>query len=410
MGCVLGGSAVLAVVLFALNSLGDVNDFRSEMWPGYEALYNGNLREFWSLHPAYAGALLWRTPFAISALASGAGWKGTYFLSAVPCYAAPALLGVWWACRQTTSPRARVHITSVFVVVSILDPVVWYAGILGHPEELVGGTLVIASVVSAAEGQLWLSVALMIGGLLNKPGLAEAAPVILAVSPGRRSFAALTLCLIGAGLFCLLDLTTLAYQVHMPFRTSQSTVGGGFYPSQLLWWAGGGSWVVIREHVLIVPLCVIVCVAWRGRVSSRPTSSRCSGRQALWLLAFVFLLRTSLDPWDNTYYNLPLILVFLCLDTSAGRLRGMPRWTTLSTVLALVLVPTNRILPLDATLQAICFSVCAVPALTALATASLRSEPASPKCCLTSPCPTDRRRGLAAEEECSPSVSIPSGE
>ena len=85
-------------------------------------------------------------------------------------------------------------------------------------------------------------------------------------------------------------------------------------------------------------------------------------RQVLWLTAFVLLIRTALDPADNVYYNLPLVICLLCLEADR-----FPTMTIAASAGALLVVPTNRILPVGPDAQAALYAVVAIPALLALA-------------------------------------------
>jgi hypothetical protein len=52
---------------------------------------------------------------------------------------------------------------------------------------------------------------------------------------------------------------------------------------------------------------------WVRRAQRRPLE------EALLLLALLFLIRCMLDPWDNTYYHLPLVLTLLTWEVRRDR-------------------------------------------------------------------------------------------
>ncbi len=360
---VAASSAILALILFGLNDLGDKNDFISELWPSYELLHAGHVGGFLEHSPSYIGAAVWRAPFALVAMACGAGWRLTFFITAIPCYAALPLFGMWFAARVSADPVRQDRIVLAFAFVTVLDPVVWYAGLLGHPEELVGIALALAAIVLAVEGRPWLAVVLAVLAVLNKPGLAELLPVVLVVMGGRFVRPALGLCLAAAALYAVYNLTPLATDIHLGTLAQAGTTGGDFFPFQLLWWLGRGEWLVLHEHVLLVPVCVALAGAWWYRRADRGSRTLIERRRdALWLAAFVLLFRTAVEPWDNVYYNLPLVICLLGLEADR-----FPAVTIAASLGALLLVPTNRILPVGPDAQAVLYTVVAVPVLTILA-------------------------------------------
>ena len=72
------------------------------------------------------------------------------------------------------------------------------------------------------------------------------------------------------------------------------------------------------SHWLIVLLAFglpIALALWRGRF-------QLSGEDAFALLALLALMRCALDPWDNAYYQVPLLLALIGWDAAASR--GLP--------------------------------------------------------------------------------------
>ncbi len=360
----LGAAAVLGIILFALGNFGDRNDFHAELWPAYQALYAGHLRSFVSLSPSYIGAVVWRAPFALVAMALGAGWRVTYFATAVPCLAAIPLFGVWYASHGTPAPRRR-QVMVLFAAVAVVDPVVWYAGILGHPEELVGAVLALAAVLFAAERRIIIALGLVALAVLNKPGLIEIVPVVVAARRAWYSGVLLALGVAGAGFYALLNLTTVFNGLHLPASLTDGgiTAGGGFYPFQLLWGLGANSYLVVHEHALFPLVSVGLVGVWllRCHLVLGPRTVTDLRREALWLAALLLLVRTALEPWDNTYYNIPFVLCLLCLDGP-----GVPVAAVAASLGVLLLVPTNRIIPLSPSAQAAVYAIVVIPVLGAL--------------------------------------------
>jgi hypothetical protein len=365
LGATLASAVVLALILFVGGDFGDKNDFPVELLPAYQALYAGHLKLFEQMS-------------ALAALLVGAGWRSTYFATALPCLAAVPLFGVWFAFRaapvtatgdatagtQAATVRRR-QIMGLFALVAVVDPVLWYAGVLGHPEELVGTTLALAAVLVAADGRGVLALVLVALAVLNKPGLVEVVPVVFAVRRAWYSWVLLSAGLLIAGFYALYNTTSLFSGLHLPARFSAGaiTAGGGFYPFQLLWHLGPQSWLVIHEHVLLPVLCVGLAALWllRSAQSARQGKVVDLPREALWLTALLLLMRTALEPWDNTYYNIPLIICLLCLEAGS-----IPLMTIAASLGVLLLVPTNHILALSLSGQATLYAVVVLPVLAAM--------------------------------------------
>lgn len=360
LGATLAASAVLGLVLFVFGDFGDKNDFRTELWPAYLVLHQGHLHQFASLSPSYYGAAIWRAPFALLAMTLGAGWRVTYYVTAIPCLAVPPLFGLWLARRAGHDVTGRRRIALIFAMITVVDPVVWYAGLLGHPEELVGGVFALAAVILAADGRPFTAIVLVAFALVNKPGLIEVVPVVVAAN--RRWYAGgfLLVCLAAAVAYPIYNLTSLLFEYHIPILSNGAiTAGAGFLPFNLLWRLGPDAFVVVHEHALFVPVCVVVPVLWWLRRMGTPRDQR--SREALWLAAFMLLFRNAVDPWDTIYYNLPFIFCLLCLER-----RRLPWMTIAASVAMLLVVPMNRIIPASAHTQATLYAIVALPTLAAL--------------------------------------------
>ena len=81
------------------------------------------------------------------------------------------------------------------------------------------------------------------------------------------------------------------------------------------------SWLGQVTHPLIVGLAVplSILVYWRNRTREA----------ALPLIAILFLLRCALDPMDNAYYHVPLLLALLALEVLCTK-RQLPVVTLLT--------------------------------------------------------------------------------
>ena len=281
LACVAASSAILALILFGLNDFGDKNDFFSELWPSYELLHAGHVGAFLEHSPSYIGAAVWRgPPSRWWPWRAGPGWRLTFFITAIPCYRALSLFGMWFAARVSADPVRQDRIALAFAFVTVLDPVVWYAGLLGHPEELVGIALALAAVLVAVEGRALLALVLIVLAILNKPGLAEVVPVLIVAAPRPWTRPLLVLGLVVALLALVLPTNELLS--HLPFGHEDATGPGYGFPPELLWWTGMGSWPFEKRSHRVDRhrdrgVRRLACSGFRQVGISRLACVRCSG-------------------------------------------------------------------------------------------------------------------------------------
>jgi hypothetical protein len=141
----------------------------------------------------------------------------------------------------------------------------------------------------------------------------------------------------------------IAAQLPSHASSAAATVGaatGTIFQPQQLWWFLGAAGHVVRNsngvvlvgyrvppgwisdiaHPLIIaislPLTLLAARRGRGR----------GGADALLVLVALLLLRCALDPWDNGYYPLPLIVALIAWESL--RMRRPPLYGLLATVAA----------------------------------------------------------------------------
>jgi hypothetical protein len=299
------------------------NDYDNEARPSVEALVHGHLLEFLRLAPAYGGSLVLRAPFALLPGLWGGGELAVYRAVAMPCLIAGGALGVYLVAqmRSQTAPRLwRIVVMGVCVA----NPITLHALEVGHPEDVLGAALCVASVLLAEHDRPLLAGLTLGAAIANKEwALLAVGPVMFAL-PSRR-------------ILCLLTCGALAATVLAPL----SLVGSGgfianargaaappstiFQPWQVWWFLGhhgevvkglfGGikpgyrvapSWIGSVSHPLIIVLGLpFTAILWRRE--RRPG-------QALALLTLLMLLRCMLDSWDTTYYTLPFVFALLAWE------------------------------------------------------------------------------------------------
>jgi Glycosyltransferase family 87 len=345
------------------------SDYDTEARPAFTALTHGHVLEFLRLAPAYGGSLVERAPFALLPGVWGGGQLAVYRMVALPCLLAVAALGVWLVAQMRAAERPTLW-RAVALGVCVANPLTLRALELGHPEELLGGTLCVAAVLLAArERPLWAGLALGLAIANKEWALLAVGPVLLAL-PSRRA-----LCMLSAGAVAALVLAPLALVGSSGFVASTrgaaappSTI---FQPWQAFWFFGhhgaavhglfgevkpgyrtAPAWVGALSHPLIIAVSLpLTALAWgRGRRGQS---------DALLLLALLLLLRCVLDTWDTVYYPIPFVLALLAWE-SLGERRRPAVLALSSTVLAWV---SFQWLPVhvSADLQAAFFLAWAIP-------------------------------------------------
>ena len=362
------------------------NDYETEARPAFEALAGGHLSSFLQLAPAYGGSLVLRAPFALLPGLWGGGALAVYRAVAAPGLLALAALGAWLALRLRRSGQSRA-LAAVVLALCAANPIAVYALEYGHPEDLLCAVLAIAAVLCACEEHpLWAGALAGLAFATKAWGVIALAPALAALPRGRvRALASAGLC--AALVLCPLVLA----------RSSQPLAGAGsaaaqtgslFQPQQLWWWlgspvhperSGSGSakgaptppaasarpgyraapgWVTRVAHPLIALVPIPLSLLWLLKRRRR--------WDALALLALALLLRCLLDPWDNVYYTLPLLLALTAWEPLA---RKRPPLLALAATMAVAasfeLAPSY----LSADGQSLVFAAWAVPLAGALALA-----------------------------------------
>jgi hypothetical protein len=342
------------------------NDYDTETRPSFEALLHGHVVEFLRLAPAYGGSLIERAPFALVPALWGGGALAVYRMVALPCLLSSALLAVWLVARMRSESRSAIA-RAVTLGVCVANPLTLRALELGHPEELLGGSLCVAAVLVAGRqslgrsGALWAGVILGLAIANKEWALLALGPVLLAL-PARRRL----LCIAAAGAVGAAVLAPLALVGSGGFvagtrelATAPSVI---FQPWQIFWFLGhhgplvhgmfgvpkpgyrtAPAWTTTVSHPLILLVGLILTVAlWLKRrvFASRPSAGESrpgmpllSERDALLALSLLLLLRCLLDTWDTIYYMLPFVLALLAWEVR-GESDHPPLLALASTVLA----------------------------------------------------------------------------
>ena len=327
----LGGLLAAAIAWLVLRS--HLGDYPNDAGPAIQALAEGSFRRAAAV-PFLMGPLsvVLRAPFVWVAHALGAGETGGYRTGLVPCLAVAAGLGVALARRSAVPSRTETWPLLV-PLLAVLSPASLAAVRSGHPEEALGGALCVAAVLLAGSRRATLGgLALGLAIATKQWALIAAAPVVLAAPARLRPRVAVVAALTAAVVyvpFIARDpeafMTATGLEAHVISVATPETawliasheremhVAG----SPLLTYHPVPGWVAPFSHSLIVALAVVAAVAlWRRRLETR---------DALGLLALLFLLRCVLDPVDQDYFHLPFLLALLAWEVECRRLwRGLP--------------------------------------------------------------------------------------
>lgn len=284
---------------------------------------------------AFLSAHLVMGPFSIILRAPLAAIAGTDQLAAyqwgsLPCVLAAGLLGLYLArlaARRDSSTLKQI----VIAALCLLNPLTVMALRSGHPEEILTAALVVGAVAVASEGH-WRRTALLLGLALATKQWAVIAifPVLMALPRAR-----LRVALGAAGVTLALTLPGFLANPEA-FATNQGNVAStrAFVDAWSVWYpiAGsipgavasgpdgvtggdptyGGSALIGRyAHPLIVLTAILLPLA----LALRRRRFALSGPDAMALLALLALLRCALDPVDNIYYHVPLLVALIGWDT-----------------------------------------------------------------------------------------------
>ncbi len=339
--------ALVAIVsAWLVSALSSTADWSVDAQPAVDALAHGHVSEYLSAKAMMGPfSTLVQAPFA--ALSSG-GELDAYRWAAFPCVLAAGLLGLYLAGiarRRGASVAAQV----VLGTLCLVNPLTIEALRAGHPEEILTAALAVAAVASASEGRRGRTALLLGLAVASKQWAVIAILPALMALPGSRlrvavSAAAIVVALMLPGLVAspsnFLDVGDSAantgrvvtpWSVWYPLATVKTEV------HQV-----GDTEVVAHVHEapplvgsLSHPLIVLLALGLPLALALRRGGFGLSGADAMALLALLALLRSSLDPVDNLYYHLPLLLALLGWDALDGS-RGMPVRGLVGAAIALV--------------------------------------------------------------------------
>jgi hypothetical protein len=312
-------SFYFAYLEFGYQSTGDYSYWYA---PTMNALLGGHLGAFLHSLPTTSGAggsVLLRAPFALIGKLVGGTQLATFRFGALECELAAGLLGLWLARemrRAGRSPLARAAV----IFVCVLGPAKADGIFFGHPEELLGATLAVASVLLANAGRSTQAGIVLGLAMVNKPwGLLAIAPAALLAGPGRVRL----LLTAGAVEALWLGLALAAGPTHLAQTLTGATGLVVAHPVDL-WWplahqhtAPGVTPAYFPPRVLsdyAHGLAILLAVPLSVLLARRSTPSL---ESCLALLALLFLLRCMLDPSNHVYYQVPFLIALTAWEAKS---------------------------------------------------------------------------------------------
>jgi hypothetical protein len=288
------------------------SDYANEAWRAYDGLQTQGFDAFLRAMPAYSGFVtLIGAPLALL----GAGLEATFCLDAIPGLL--ALAGLAAALHTHRHPLLA-------VVLVAGSPVAYMALEMGHPEDVLAAAAATGGVLAAVRAKATLSAVLLTAAVLAKQ------TAVLALLPAALALPRPQLRVLAAPVLAAL-LVYGGLQLLRPAGAHMAVASGASFHPWQLWWpfgvpatpemiaAGHGelmtpAWLAPIPHPLIVALALPLSAAWWWRAKAERRRE-----DALALFALLALERSLLDPWNNGYYHLPLVLALVAWETERRR-------------------------------------------------------------------------------------------
>jgi glycosyl transferase family 87 len=303
-----------------------------------DALVRGDWKEFFANQPLMGSlSLFLRAPFVAPVFDSSV--PTVYWVGALPCVLALLALAIWLLREMQRRGRSDAE-QAMAGAVLILSPLSVRALHWGHPEELLGAALCVGAVIVASRGRGILAGLLLGCAIATKQWavLAALPALVAAPAPSRVK-------LVGASAVVAVAFTAPMLIGNPDRFMLVQTAASSADPQYVLDGSGGsplpGSHVTPNNvylpfaftheadlgtiylqspvigrlaHPLIILIALpLTLLLWRRR-QGQP-----SVREALLLLALLFLARCVFDPMSLDYYHVP----FLVALGAAGALGGV---------------------------------------------------------------------------------------
>ena len=314
------GAAVAAVSVVLAYANGSTGDYTSDAGPTIHALLDGHFGQALATQPIMGSlSVLVRLPFAALAELTGGGELAIYRLGCIPCLLVLGFAGLELSRAMARAGAGRAACLSA-AAICLVNPLTWEALRLGHPEELLGGALVVlAALYAAQERSLAAGVTLGLA-LATKQWAAIAVLPVLAVAPAHR----IRLGAIAVVIAAALTLPAVVGDTEGFYGATRQAgwAGERVYPFNAVYPLAPTEDRVISVGdemsvvtVRVIPTWIahllhpaIVALAIPLTAAALMVRRRLRVEDVFSLLALLFLLRCLLDPVDNAYYHVPFVL------------------------------------------------------------------------------------------------------
>jgi len=328
---------VAGAAAWIASTISATGEWDTDTWPRIQALTHGNIAEFFrvdSMMGTFASVL--QAPFAA---VSGGGVLVAYRWSAFACLLAVGLLGLYLA--RIAGRRGMPTLGQVLIAgLCLFNPLTIGALDTGHPEELLTAALAVAAIATASEGHRYRAAVLLGLAVASKQWAVIAIfPVLMALPSSRIRVA-----IVAGAIVAVLTVPALIVAPDTFSEVHGAAASSGRVVSPWNVWYPAAE--TLSEHhkvgstsftaevhrspsvlgSLSHPLIVFLAFALPVALALRRGGFRISGPDAMALLALLALLRCALDPVDNFYYHVPLLLALLGWDGLAAErlpLRGL---------------------------------------------------------------------------------------
>jgi len=326
-----------AAAAWLASTITATGEWDGDSWPKVHALTQGNFTEFFraeSMMGPFASVV--QAPFAAL---SGGGALIAYRWSAFACLLAAGLLGLYLAhlARRRGVPTLG---QALIAGLCLFNPLTIGALDKGHPEELLTAALAVAAIATASEGHRYRTAVLLGLAIASKQWAVIAILPVLMALPSSR----IRVALIAGAIVAVLTLPALiaAPESFSEVHGAAASTGRVVTPWSVWYPAAevtpehhqvGSTSFTAEVHEapplagsLSHPLIVFLALGLPVALALRRGGFRLSGPDAMGLLALLALLRCALDPVDNFYYHVPLLLALLgwdALDAWRLPLRGL---------------------------------------------------------------------------------------
>lgn len=314
-----------AAAAWLASRISATGEWDTDTWPRIQALTHGNMTEFFrvdSMMGTFASVV--QTPFAAI---SGGGVLVAYRWSAFACLMAAGLLGLYLA--HVAGRRGVPTLGQALIAgLCLFNPLTIAALDKGHPEEVLTAALAVAAVATASEGHRYRAAVLLGLAVASKQWAVIAIlPVLMALPSSRIRVAIVAAAIVAALTLPALIVAPESFsKVHGAAASAGSVVSpwNVWYPAAEVTSehheVGSTSFTAeVHETPPLVgsvshPLIVFLAFGLPVALALWRAGFRLSGPDAMALLALLALLRCALDPVDNLYYHVPLLLALLGWD------------------------------------------------------------------------------------------------